>query len=42
MQYGKDIIATQDEKYAFVINVASGQANFTDILSWVQKHLTDR
>ena len=42
MQYGKDIIATQDEKYTFVIDVASGQANFKDILSWIQKHLTDR
>ena len=42
MQYGKDIIATQDEKYGFIIDIASGQASFEAILSWIQKHLTDR
>ena len=42
MQYGKDIIATQDEKYTFVMDVASGQANFTAILAWIQKHIADR
>ena len=42
MQYDKDIIATQDEKYTFIINIASGQADFKDILWWIQAHLTDR
>lgn len=39
MQFGKDIIATQDEKYSFVINVASSQIDFQKILAWIKKRV---
>jgi death-on-curing protein len=36
MQYGKDVNATQDEKYDFVIGVASGQTDFDGIVTWIR------
>ena len=42
MQFGKDITATQDEKYSFVIDVASGQIEFPEILAWIQKRATSK
>ncbi len=42
MQFGKDITATQDEKYSFVIDVASGQIEFSEILAWIQKRATGK
>jgi death-on-curing protein len=42
MHFGKDIIATQDEKYNFVIAVASGQLDFQEIVSWIKKRTTDK
>ena len=38
MQFGTDIIATQDEKYDFVINVASGNLHFESIVHWIKNH----
>lgn len=38
IENGIDIIAGQDEKYNFVINIASGKSNFDDILSWLLIH----
>ncbi len=35
MQFGQDVIATQDEKYEFVIQVASGEIDFTEIATWI-------
>lgn len=35
-QFRKDISATQDEKYEFVMSVAAGQLEFTKIVAWVQ------
>jgi death-on-curing protein len=38
MNFGKDIQATQDEKYDFVISVASGQLEFQQIVTWIMQH----
>lgn len=42
MQFGKDITATQDEKYSFVIEVASGQIEFQEIVTWITKRATNK
>lgn len=42
MQFGKDITATQDEKYSFVIEVASGQIEFQEIVAWIGKRATSK
>lgn len=39
MKFEKDIIATQDEKYNFVIDVASSQIDFQKILVWIKKRV---
>ncbi len=36
---GLDIKASQEEKYNFVISIASGKIKFNDILDWLLKHL---
>jgi len=36
---GFDIISNQDEKYDFVINIASGKANFGSICDWIGSHI---
>lgn len=33
-----DIIATQEEKYTFVIDIASGKSKFDSIVSWLISH----
>jgi death-on-curing protein len=38
MQYGKDVNATQDEKYDFVISIASGLTDFNEIVAWIRTH----
>lgn len=38
LQNGVDIVATQDEKYTFVIQVAAGRLTFGQIVDWI----TDR
>jgi death-on-curing protein len=42
MQFGKDLTATQDEKYSFVIEVASGQIEFNEIVAWIKKRVTEK
>lgn len=42
MQFGKDIIATQDEKYSFVIEVASGQIEFQGIVAWIKNQTINK
>lgn len=42
MNLGKDIQATQDEKYDFVIAVASGQLDFQEIVTWIKQRTTDK
>ncbi len=41
MQYGKDIFASQSDKYEFVISVASGKSNYENIVEWIRKHLNE-
>jgi death on curing protein len=36
IEYGLDITATQEEKYQFVIRIASGKYNFNDIVYWLE------
>ncbi|MBN2666120.1 MAG: type II toxin-antitoxin system death-on-curing family toxin [Bacteroidales bacterium] len=33
-----DIIATEDEKYEFVISIAIGNFKFPEICSWINRH----
>lgn len=40
MQYGKDVKATQDEKYDFVIGVASGLSDLNEIVTWIKTNLS--
>ena len=42
MQFGKDIVATQDEKYSFVIEVASGEIDFQEIVAWIIKRAINK
>lgn len=35
-----DIVATQDEKYEFIINVASGHLKFDGIVTWLKENTT--
>ncbi len=39
MENGKDIAATEEEKYQLVIAIASGQKQFQEIVDWIQAHL---
>ncbi len=38
LKNGLDINASQDEKYEFVMGVASGQTKFESIISWLENH----
>ena len=42
MQFGKDIKSTQDEKYDFVIGVASGERDFQGIVTWLTDHMVEK
>lgn len=37
-----DIIATQEEKYTFVIDIASGKSKFDSIVSWLSTHTVNK
>jgi death-on-curing protein len=39
MLYGKDINATQTEKYDFVIKIASGIISLTAITDWIEEKI---
>jgi death-on-curing protein len=39
LEYGKDIKAEWDEKYDFVIQIASGQIDYPEILAWIRARL---
>ncbi len=39
MNFGKDIQASQDEKYDFVIAIASGQLDFQQIVTWINQRI---
>jgi len=38
LQNGQDIDATQQNKYEFVISIASGKIRFEEIVSWLETH----
>jgi len=38
LQSNLDIVANQEEKYIFVINIASGQSKFDTIVDWLTSH----
>ena len=40
IQNGIDISATQEEKYEFVIKIASGKIKYDQIVAWLQKYTT--
>jgi len=42
MYFGQDIQATQDEKYDFVIRVASGQLDFQEIVIWIKQRMINK
>jgi death on curing protein len=42
MQFSHDIAATQNEKYDFVIEVASGQIDFQQIVAWISSRIMKR
>jgi death on curing protein len=35
---GLGILATEEEKYQFVIDIASGKSDYESILRWIKKH----
>ena len=37
---GMDILATEEEKYHFVIEIASAKIDYESILNWIKTHLT--
>lgn len=37
-----DIHATQEEKYDFVMNIASGKIEFENIVSWLMVHVQEK
>lgn len=38
MSEGKDVYATEDEKYDIVIRVASSEAGYNETLDWIRQH----
>ncbi len=42
VQHGYDIRATEEEKYSFVMNIASGQLNGDNIRTWMQEHVVSK
>jgi death-on-curing protein len=42
MKQGFDIKASQEEKYSFVIAIASGHYKTEDIRKWIQEHLVSK
>jgi death-on-curing protein len=41
MEYEYDLIATEDEKYDFVINIAKGKYHHTEIIEWIIDKIKD-
>lgn len=39
---GLDIEATKDEKYQFVINIASGKIRLEEINEWLTNHIIEQ
>lgn len=39
MECGFDIAMSQEDKYDFVISIASGKYDFKEIFNWIETHL---
>ena len=39
LESNMDIIATEKEKYDFVINIAEGKIDYDEIKSWIEKYI---
>jgi len=39
LEKGLDILANQDDKYDFVISVASGELSYDQIKGWIKNHI---
>jgi death-on-curing protein len=39
IENGLDINASQEEKYEFIIRIASGQAKLDEIIDWINNHI---
>ncbi len=39
---GFDLVSSQDDKYDFVIKIASGKSDFESICKWIETHLKKR
>ncbi|WP_461102108.1 type II toxin-antitoxin system death-on-curing family toxin [Spirosoma koreense] len=39
LESGRDILADQEEKYAFVIDFATSKFTFEQIVVWIQQHM---
>ena len=42
IESGNDIIATQNEKYDFVIKIASGELDFKGICNWIRTKINEK
>jgi death-on-curing protein len=42
LEFGKDLQATQNEKYEFIIAIASGQLDFEQIAAWIKQRSADK
>ena len=42
MNYGLDISANHDDKYDFVISIASGNFNYDQIKKWIKDHMIEK
>lgn len=42
LESGNDIIATQDEKYDFVIKIATGELDFNGICNWLRTKIKEK
>jgi len=40
IDYQHDIIASNSEKYSFVLPISKGEMNFEGICTWIQNHIT--
>jgi len=42
LQVEKDIKASEDEKYDFIIDIASGKLEFKEILNWIIERIVEK
>ena len=42
IECGKDISANQNEKYDFVIRIASGELDFNGICDWIRTYIKEK